>query len=213
MSFIKTYATIVLSLGLFAAADPAKCALLVNNGDFQNLTGLTNQGGGWYSGVPTGWTGYTGAPGFNVIDYSSGNTAANLQTLSFTAAPFTPLYQSIGSVTSTATITLDFAVLALNANPFGVGAAIYNAVPGGDPSTTWTTLVTGSYTTGGFKTLQAIDVPANTPLAVGFWRYAGSPGIDNVSVTAIPEPSTYFALLMLGATGLMARVAHRNRRQ
>ena len=210
MSFIKTYATIVLSLGLFAAADSAKCALVVNNGDFQDLTGLTPQPGvpGWYQGVPAGWTGYTGSPNYNVINYSSGNIGANLQTLSFTAAPFTPLYQEVGSLNTTATITLDFVVLGLNANPVVVGAAIYNTSVGSSPSAGWAILASASYTTGGFQTLQAIDVPANTPLAVGFWGAGGSPGLD--SVTVVPEPSTY-ALLVLSAAGLAAHVARRRR--
>ncbi len=210
MNLYKLLPALIVCIGLCAAADSAKSQLVLTNGNFQDLTGLTPQPGnpGWYQGVPAGWTGFTGNPNFNVIDYSSGNIAASLQTLSSLSAPFTPLYQSIGSLGSTATITLDFTILALNANPLGVGAAIYNAVPGGDPSTTWTTLATASYTTGGFQTLQAIDVPANTPLAVGFWRWQGAPGIDNVTV--VPEPSTY-ALLVLAAGGLAAHVARRRR--
>jgi hypothetical protein len=56
--------------------------------------------------------------------------------------------------------------------------------------------------------LVASNVAANTTIGVGFWQWAGSPGIDEVSV--VPEPSTY-ALLMLGAAGLAAHVARRRR--
>jgi hypothetical protein len=31
-------------------------ALSVVNGGFSDLIGLTDQGGGWYQGVPAGWT-------------------------------------------------------------------------------------------------------------------------------------------------------------
>jgi len=201
---------IITVLGYFVAADRASAQLSLTNGNFQDLTGLTPQPGapGWYQGVPFGWTGFTGNPNFNVIDYSSGNIAANLQTLSSLGTPFTPLYQAVGSLSSTATITLDFVLLGLSGDPFRVGVAIYNAVPGGDPSSTWTALANASFTTSGFQTLQAIDVPANTPLAVAFWSSEGSPGVDNVTV--VPEPSTY-ALLVLGAAGVGAHVFRRRR--
>jgi hypothetical protein len=201
---------VIAALVCLVVPQRSTAALSLTNGDFQDLTGLTPQPGvpGWYQGVPAGWTGYTGSPNFNVINYSSGNIGANLQTLSFTATPFTPLYQAVGSLNTTATITLDFVVLGLNANPVVVGAAIYNTSVGSSPSAGWTVLVNASYTTGGFQTLQAIDVPANTPLAVGFWGAGGSPGLD--SVTVVPEPSTY-ALLVLSAAGLAAHVARRRR--
>jgi hypothetical protein len=216
MSFTKTSATIVLSLGLFAAADPAKCALLVHNGDFQDLTGLTAQPGasGWYQGVPAGWSSSTANLNYNVINYSSGNIGANLQTLGPSAPSFTPLHQSVGLLPSTGDVTLSFNILGFSAT-YGMAAAIYDASSGTGPGNGWTLLISGSYdqTVPTIQTLVASNVAASTTIGIGFWQWAGAPGIDNVSVTAIPEPSTYFALLMLGATGLMARVAHRNRRQ
>ena len=214
MSFIKTYATIVLSLGLFATADPAKCALVVSNGNFQDLTGLTpNAASGWYDGVPSGWSSSTTSLTFNVINWNSGNLAANLQTLG-TPSPFAPLYQSVGTLDSTGYVTLSFNILGFSP-AYVAAAAIYNATPGGSPTTTWAVLATATYnqTAGSFQTLVAPNVAANTPIAVGFWSGTGAPGLDNVSVTAIPEPSTYFAMLILGAAGLVARVARRNRRR
>lgn len=201
---------VIAALVCLVVPQRSTAALSLTNGDFQDLTGLTAQPGslGWYRGVPAGWTGFTGSPNFNVIDYSFGNIGANLQTLSSTAVPFTPLYQQVGSLNTTATIIVDFVVLGLNPNPFVAGAAIYNTSVGSSPSDGWTVLVNASYTTGGFQTLQAIDVPANTPLAVGFWGAGGSPGLD--SVTVVPEPSTY-ALPVLSAAGLAAHVARRRR--
>jgi hypothetical protein len=185
---------------------------VLTNGNFQNTNGLTPTAGapGWYDGVPAGWTGVSST--FNIINYSSGNFGANLQTLSSVASPFTPLYQAVGSTPATGTVTLTFNILGFSGT-YGMGAAIYNATPGGSPSTTWTALTNASYTeaSGGFQTLEALDVAAGTPIAVGFWRWAGSPGIDNVSVTSVPEPSTY-ALLALGAAGIGAHVVRRRRR-
>jgi hypothetical protein len=93
---------------------------------------------------------------------------------------------------------------------YGMSAAIYNAPDGGSPTSGWTVLVDGSYdqTVGSFQTLVAPNVAANTPIAVVFWQWAGSPGIDNVTV--VPEPSTY-ALLVLAAGGLAAHVVRRGR--
>ena len=200
----------LLIAALFCLVVPQRstAALSLTNGDFQDLTGLTNQGGGWYSGVPAGWSSSTASLTFNVIDYSSGNLGANLQTLG-PSSPFTPLYQSVGLLPSTGNVTLSFNILGLSTN-YGMAAAIYNAPSGGSPASGWTVLVDGSYdqTVGSFQTLVATNVAANTPIAVGFWQWAGSPGIDNVTV--VPEPSTY-ALLVLAAGGLAAHVVRRRR--
>ena len=201
----------LLIAALFCLVVPQRstAALSLTNGDFQDLTGLTNQGGGWYAGVPAGWSSSTASLTFNVIDYSSGNLGANLQTLGPSSPSFTPLYQSLGLLPSTGNVTLSFNILGLSTN-YGMAAAIYNAPSGGSPASGWTVLVDGSYdqTVGSFQTLVATNVAANTPIAVGFWQWAGSPGIDNVTV--VPEPSTY-ALLVLAAGGLAAHVVRRRR--
>jgi hypothetical protein len=210
MSLHKFLPTVIISIGLFAAADNAKAQLVVQNGDFQNTNGLTaNAVPGWYDGVPAGWSSSTASLTFNVINYSSGNFGANVQTLG-PASPFTPLYQSVGILDSTGPVTLSFSILGFSPT-YGLAAAIYDAPAGGSPTSgTWTVLASASYTetSGGFQTLVAPNVAASTPVAVAFWRFAGSPGIDNV--TAVPEPSTY-ALLVLAAGGLAAHVARRRR--
>jgi hypothetical protein len=211
MSLHKFLPTVIISIGLFAAADNAKAQFVVQNGDFQNTNGLTaNAVPGWYDGVPAGWSSDTASLTFNVINYSSGNFGANLQTLGPSTPTFTPLYQSIGLLPSTGDVSLSFNILALNANPYGMAAAIYDASSGTGPNDGWSVLVSGSYdqTVPSFTTLIAPNVAANTTVGVGFWRWAGSPGIDNV--TAVPEPSTY-ALLVLAAGALAAHVARRRR--
>lgn len=209
MSLHKFLPTVIISIGLFAAADNAKAQLLLQNGNFQDVTGLTDQGGGWYSGVPAGWSSSTTSLTFNVINYSSGNLGANLQTLGPSTPTFTPLYQSAGLLQSTGDVTLSFNILGLSAT-YGMAAAIYDASSGTGPTDGWNLLVSGSYdqTVPTIQTLIAPNVAANTTVGVGFWRWAGSPGIDEVTV--VPEPSTY-ALLVLAAGGLAAHVARRRR--
>ena len=211
MNLHKLLPALIVSIGLCAAADSAKSQLVLTNGGFQDLTGLTNQGGGWYAGVPAGWSSSTTSLTFNVINWNSGNLAANLQTLG-TPSPFAPLYQSVGTLDSTGDVTLSFNILNFTSGggSYVAAAAIYNATPGGSPTTTWTVLTNTTYdqTAGSFQTLVAPNVAANTPIGIAFWSGTGAPGIDNVTV--VPEPSTY-ALLVLAAGGLAAHVARRRR--
>lgn len=79
--------------------------LSVTNGSFTNLTGLANHGGGWYGGVPAGWsTATTPANAYTVLN-SGGTYYANLQQLGGTA-PFAPLRQNVGAVDITSDVTL-----------------------------------------------------------------------------------------------------------
>ena len=200
----KSFLSLTCALALLCLGGQANAALTIINGDFQDLTGLTVTTTGWYRGVPAGWTGNTGNLGYNVIDYSSGNLGANLQTLGPSSPTFTPLYQNAGLLQSTGNVTLSFNILGLNANPYGMAAAIYDASSGTGPgSGGWTALVSGSYdrTVSTTQTLIATNVAAGTTIGVGFWHWAGSPGVDNVSL--VPEPSTS-TLLLLGFAGVAA---------
>jgi hypothetical protein len=158
--------------------------LALLNANFQDLGGLTDNGGGWYNGVPFGWSSSTGSLNFNVINYSSGNLGANLQTLGPSSPTFTPLYQSAGLLDSTGNVTLRFNILGISTT-YGMGAAIYNASSGTGPGSGWTILTQGSYdqTVSTTQTLIAANVAAGTTIGVGFWRWAGSPGIDNVNLS------------------------------
>ena len=203
-------ALVATALLHIVATDRASAALSLTNGNFQDLTGLTpNAVTGWYNGVPAGWSSSTTSLTFNVINWNSGDLAANLQTLGPSSPSFTPLYQSAGLMPSTGDVTLSFSILGFSGT-YGMAAAIYNAPAGGSPASGWTVLTSASYdqTAGSFQTLVAPNVVADTPIAVGFWQWASSPGIDNVSV--VPEPSTY-ALLVISAVGVAAHVARRRR--
>ena len=158
--------------------------LALYNGGFQALTGLKPQPGaaGWYQGIPAGWSSSTGNLNYNVINWNQGDLAANVKSLGPASSPFAPLYQSGGSTDISGTVTLTFNILSLNANPYGMAAAIYEATPGGSPAT-WTKLAEATYdqTSESLQILEAIDVPVGTPIAVAFWSWgAGSPGVENV---------------------------------
>ena len=206
----SSFLTLVATVLLLAAVHRSQAQLTVQNGDFQNLAGLTNLGGGWYGGVPTGWTGLNAT--YTLLD-QSGNYVANLNTLTTTSPSFVPLYQAVGTLATAGIVTLNFNLIPLIA-PTGMSAGIFNTQNSANYDD-WTVLAlpTGVLTNAGFETLAttaAID--AGTPIGIAFWQGGGSggaPGIDNVSV--VPEPSTY-ALLGLGAAGLGAHLVRRRRR-
>ena len=157
--------------------------LEVLNGGFQDLTGLTPQpgGSGWYQGVPAGWSGTSGS--YNVVDWSSGNLGANVETLGPVSGVY--LHQMVGRVDAAGKVKLTFGILGLSGT-YGMGAAIYEATPGGSLVTTWSALATGTYdeAAGSAQVLEtATDIAAGTPIAIAFWSWAGSPGIDNVALS------------------------------
>ena len=208
---VGTISVSLFAMGL-ALVSPleSRAALALVNADFQELTGLTAQPGspGWLQGVPVGWSSATGNLNYNLIDLNSGNYAANIQTLG-PAAGFTPLYQSVGLLDSAGDVTLPWNHGSLSPTS-GYAAAIYNATPGGNPGT-WAALASGSYNEASAfpATLTAFNVSANTPIAIAFWSWAGSPVIDNVNV--VPEPSALSLLVMGSALTLV--VASRRRQQ
>jgi hypothetical protein len=188
---LRSQAAILIAAFLMLSSGQSNAALTIINGDFQSNVSLTAQpgGAGWYKGVPDGWSSSSTNLNYNVINYSFGNLGANLQTLGPSSPTFTPLYQSAGLLESTGNVTLSFNILGLSPT-YGMGAAIYDASSGTGPgSGGWTILTQGSYnqavpTT---QTLIAENVAAGTTIGVGFWSWAGAPGLDNVSV--IPEPT------------------------
>ena len=190
-NIIKKALSFIAAAFITIAANHAQAALTITNGDFQDLTGLTAQGGGWYNGVPTGWSSNTTALTYNVVDWNSGNFAANLQTLSQTSPSFAPLYQSAGLLESASIVSLSFDILHFVPGP-NVGAGIFNTYNSANYND-WTLLAlapAGGYISAERFTLET-DVPieANTHVGVAFWQGGGgAAGLDNVSI--IPEPTT-----------------------
>ena len=193
---------VLMVLGTIFAGNRSHGALTVSNGDFSNLSGLTDHGGGWYGGVPTGWSTQVVGPNYTVL-----NGVANLQTLGPTSPNFHPLYQDLGTTDSLSTITLSFDLSALTGGDYNVGVGIYNTT-GANP--TWAGVIAyGSYTTTGSYNLVANNVAAGTPITVAFWNPNGfaAAGLDNVSVnvSVIPEPRA----ALLGGLGLLVLLMKR----
>ena len=205
-AFLSSLMAMVMALSLPAES---RAALSLVNADFQDTTGLTFLGGGWYGGVPAGWTGVN--ENYTVINWNSGNLAANLDSLTSVSPTFAPLYQSAGLLDSTGIVSLSFDILHLVAGPT-VGVGIFNT-NGSSNYSAWTALAlpaSGGYSTAGRITLEtAAPITSGTSIGVAFWHTGGgAPGIDNV--TLIPEPSALSLLVMGSALTLV--VASRRRR-
>ena len=204
--------TTLAALLVLVVADRSQAQLIVQNGNFQNLSGLTQASAEWYNGVPTGWTGVNASFTVRELDpLPSGNYVANLNTLTTTSPTFAPLYQAVGTLPSAGIVTLNFESIFLIGSPI-VGVGIFNT-QNSSSYNDWTALAlpAGPVDTAGFQTLStSVAIDAGTPIGIAFWGVgAGAPAIDNVSV--VPEPSTY-SLLGLGAAGLGAHLIRRRRR-
>jgi hypothetical protein len=196
----KSLLSLTCALVLLCLDGQANAALVVTNGNFSDLTGLTYVGGPWYSGVPTGWSGantgysviYTGNPSPGVYTY-----AANLLSLA-SLSPFVSLNQNVGTTDVAGDVTLKFDLTSISAgSTFDVGAAIFNATTGG-------LLATAAQLHTGTSELTALNVASGTLLNIALWySYAPTaPGLTNVSISQIPEPSTG-SMMALGLAGLV----------
>lgn len=187
--------------GVFSVAVPstASAALAIVNGNFENTTGLTSLGGGWYAGVSAGWHGPSQNYSVGTIGSGSGVTSvtSNLENSARVTPTFSPLYQDIGVLDSQSTITLSFDFSRPWNGVGNLGAAIYSN--GGA-----TLLTNADFTSVGTQSLTVPNVPAGTDIRIAFWRAlgGGAPGLDNVaiSVTPVPEPSS----LMMAGLGMSA---------
>jgi hypothetical protein len=211
----KSLLTLTCALGLLCLGGQANAALLVTNGNFSNLTGLTYEGGPWYSGVPSGWsTGkadtaysvmYTGNPSPDVYTY-----VANLSQLTATS-PFNALTQSVGTTDFTGAVTLKFDLADFNlpSTNWEVGAAIYTNNFGDLLANT--NIVNGFSGLNGIGTfeLTASNVASGAPLQIAFWTTGGTPSLTNVSISQIPEPGTW--ALLMGGLGMLGTLRRRSR--
>ena len=199
---LKNTAAKLIAAFLMLSSDQSKAALTITNGDFQNLNGLTAQGGGWYNGVPTGWSSNTPALTYNVVDWNAGNFAANLQTLSQTSASFFPLYQSAGLLDSAGIVSLSFDILHFVPGP-SVGVGIFNTHNSANYND-WTLLALPAndiISAERFTLETTVPIEAGTNIGVAFWQGGGgAAGLDNVSI--IPEPTTLDLILLPVKAGL-----------
>ncbi|MCW1886495.1 hypothetical protein OKA04_17285 [Luteolibacter flavescens] len=199
--------SITLALGCLLAPATSTAALVLINGNFQDTTGLgVTSPNTWLNGIPTGWSGVTNS--YTVGTNNGGtNWIANLDQVSSTSGGFRPLYQDLGTLDETSTISMTFTVLQpWNANLARAGAAIWS-------NAFTTTLDTLSDLTPGTYTLTAENVAAGTAIRIGFWRSRlnNAPGIDDVSITVTPVPEPQLPLLVTFLTAPMLLLRKRRR--
>jgi len=208
----KSILSLTCALVLLCLVGHTNAALVVTNGDFSNLTGLTYEGGPWYSGIPSGWN--TDFPGTTFTVKYTGITngnfdyIANLSQLTRTSPNFYALWQSVGITDYAGDVTLKFDLSNINGGPFDVGVAIFQG-----PN--FNTLLANRSVQDVFPDAQGVpqngvgtfeltapSVASGSLLQIAFWTTGGgsTPGLDNVSI--IPEPSTGL-MMALGLAGLV----------
>lgn len=155
------------------ASPQTSAALNVTNGDFGDLTGLADQGGGWYQGAPAGWTSTAGAPGYAVYNVAgAGNSTpafANLGQLS-------TLSQNLGTTAAASLVTVTFDI-----GTFGGAPTVNVRITNGGS----VVYASADFTSGSAQTLSAYT-NAGSPVHVEFVKTADTPWLDNVSVTDSP---------------------------
>jgi len=170
-----------------ALVSQASAGLIVTNGDFEDLTGLTAQGGGWYSGVPAGWSGINTT--FTVYDVGPTHVANLGQLAGDGSSPAVFLSQSVGTTDFTGDVTLTFDLPATFGTGYNVGAGIYAG-----PFTNGTNYAFGAFSGTGPQALTTSSpVAAGTPLSVAFYLISPGtpPALDSVAIVQVPEPSTW----------------------
>jgi hypothetical protein len=167
----KTTSLILSALLLVPLA--AQAQLNVINGDFSDLSGLTQGQDDWYAGLPTGWSG-------------SGNTYAVHAGRGATPPTCNPsnlgfLRQNIGELKEASDVTLTFDV----SEPWKPEVALNVSILDGD----LLELAAGEFSVGTKQKLTAPAVPAGTSIIIAFGATKSAPGLDNVSVSVRPATS------------------------
>jgi PEP-CTERM motif len=202
----KSILSLAYSLVFVAVVGPASAGLIVTNGAFEDLTGLTAQGGGWYNGVPAGWNGINTT---YTVDNTGSAVVANLGQLAgdgSSTASF--LSQSVGTTDFTGNVTLTFDLPGTFGTGYNVGAGIYAG-----PFTNGTNYAFGVFNSTGPQMLTTSSpVAAGTALSVAFYLVTTytPPALDNVAIAQVPEPGTW-AMLTAGVA-FAAFLRRRSRR-
>ena len=163
--------------GVSATSDVATVVGSLVNGDFSDLTGMTPDAGGWYNGLPLGWSSTTHPTGYGyAVQNNSGDYVWNPSQLN-------KLQQEAGTLLKLSHVILRFDLpFAWNSPSVQprVSARLLNASTGG-------ILATNDFGVGTGCTLKAMLVPAGTPLKVEFEAFAGlTTALDNVSLVVSP---------------------------
>ena len=173
-SSLTTALLIILSIAV-----PTNAQHKLTNGDFTNLTNLTKQTTGWYSGLPHGWSGDSSTYAVNTTTGPTPPTC-NVAALGF-------FRQNVGTLARTSNVTLTFDV----SEPWQSPAAINASILDGD----FLELATGDFDPGPRQTLTAKRVPAGTSIIITFRAAKSAPGLDNVAIAVTKldpseEPAT-----------------------
>ena len=208
----KSILSLTCGLVLLCLGGQANAALTVINGDFSNLTGLAYEGGPWYSGIPSGWN--TDFPNtiytvkYTGISNGTSDYVANLSQLTSTSPSFYALSQSVGTTDYTGDVTLKFDLSNINGGAYDVGVAIFrgpnfNTLLANRSIQDVFPDVNGVPQNGvGTFELTAPSVASGSLLQIAFWTTGGTPSLDNVSISQVPEPSSY-ALFLGGIASLL----------
>jgi hypothetical protein len=157
--------------------------LIVTNGDFSDLSGLQERAGGWYAGVPAGWSAPESSEGTTnyAVGNQAGNLVANVSALSQTQPSFAAFEQEVGQLPGPGEVTVTFEIKdSWHGSDFIMGAAIYDCL-------TAIPLAFSDYTSTGTHTLVASNLSAGTRIKIGFWSTRGFPALDDVVVAFKPN--------------------------
>ena len=163
----------------------ATAQLRVVNGDFSDLSGLESQGGGWYAGVPSGWTSDSADTKYAVnIDLGPTPPTCNVSQLK-------NLRQELGTLEKESDVTVTF-----DNHPAFFGTDKWATITATILDGALTPLVSSQFPVGEAHQLLAPKVAAGTTLSVEFksasiWPGTSppinNPGLDNVSVSPSAE--------------------------
>jgi autotransporter-associated beta strand protein len=176
----------ILGTSLACLSDTQAGTLSVTNGSFTDLSSNSVTGGGWYGGVPAGWTSAAPFSGYSVLN-SGGTYYANLQALGPSSPSFAPLSQNVGTVDITSDIILTFTQTSLSGTS-GLGAGIYNLAlaPYVSPLASYNS---GPITSASTVSYTARGVGPGTSLYIAFWNSLSAAGISGVSI--VDSATTY----------------------
>ena len=141
--------------------------LSVTNGSFTNLSSNSVTGGGWYGGVPAGWTTTAVSNPYSVLE-SGGIYYANMQTLAPNSNA--ALSQNVGTIDLTSDITLTFTRTLLGGGSI-LESGIFNLADGN----AFATNNTGTISSAGSVSYTAKGVAPGTALYIAFWAAGALP--------------------------------------
>jgi hypothetical protein len=161
----------LINAAAFAADSPGP--LRVVNGDFGDLSGMTQGQDTWYAGLPKGWLGSSGT---YAVHAKRGATppACNPSNLGF-------LRQNVGVLDGASDVTLTFDV----SEPWQPDVLMNASILDGDLAE----LAAGDFKIGAQQKLVARNVPAGATVILAFQAAKSTPGLDNVCVSVAPATS------------------------